>query len=256
MIKVEEVKKNLDEYWKWLKERTSVREASDWVEITTPFMDRHNDFMQIYIRREGDQFIMTDGGAIIQDLRMSGCDLDTDKRKDFLKIATNGFGVTIEGNERLTVKSTETTFPSQKHRLIQAMLAVDDLFYTSSAVVKSLFFEDVMQWLEKNEIRFSPRIGLPGKSGFTHTFDFVIPKSSKAPERIVQAISTPDKQRIKLFTFSWLDTRETRSKESQAIAILNDERTVPQVSRDALRQYGIDQVLWSQKEKAKQKLAA
>jgi hypothetical protein len=245
MVEVEEVKKHLDDYWKWLKDRTSLRKATEWVEITTPFLDRHNDFMQIYVRKEDEQWTMTDGGSIIQDLRMSGCDLDTDKRKRFLEMALNGFGVSITDNDMLIIRSTATTFPGQKHRLIQAMLAVDDLFYTSSSVVRSLFYEDVMQWLDKHEIRYSPRVSLAGKSGFTHTFDFIIPRSLKAPERVVQAISTPDKQRIELLAFSWLDTRETRSSESKAIAVLNDKNGIPGSSMEALKQYNIEPAPWA-----------
>ncbi|WP_418888699.1 DUF1829 domain-containing protein, partial [Methanothrix soehngenii] len=32
-----------------------------------------------------------------------------------------------------------------------------------------------------------------GKSGYDHLFDFVIPKSKKRPERILQAINRPSR---------------------------------------------------------------
>ena len=33
----------------WLKDKTTLREVDgEWVEITTPYLDRHNDALQIY----------------------------------------------------------------------------------------------------------------------------------------------------------------------------------------------------------------
>ena len=46
---IEEVQKLTDQYYAWLRENTYVRELEDWVEITTPFLDRHNDCMQRYM---------------------------------------------------------------------------------------------------------------------------------------------------------------------------------------------------------------
>ena len=48
---IEEIKQLLDEYARWLRDQSVLREVGDWVEITTPYMDRHNDHLQIYARR-------------------------------------------------------------------------------------------------------------------------------------------------------------------------------------------------------------
>ena len=49
---IEEIERLLGQYVAWLKDRTSLRQLNDWVEITTPYLDRHNDYLQIYARRE------------------------------------------------------------------------------------------------------------------------------------------------------------------------------------------------------------
>jgi hypothetical protein len=72
----------------------------------------------------------------------------------------------------------------RKHNLLQAMLAVNDLFFLSIQMVASLFYEDVVSWLDTNEIRYTPNVKFTGKSGYDHLFDFVIPKSRRQPERI------------------------------------------------------------------------
>ena len=54
---ISDVQKLLDQYWAWLKDKTKLREIDgNWVEITTPHIDRHNDYLQIYARRQNGTF--------------------------------------------------------------------------------------------------------------------------------------------------------------------------------------------------------
>jgi len=175
-----EIEKLLKNYRDWLRDKTTLREVNDsWVEITTPYLDRHNDALQIYARSENGSFVLTDDSYIIHDLEASGCKLDTDKRRDLLQMTLNGFGVKLN-NEAIEVHATPENFPLRKHNLIQAMLAVNDLFYLAKPVVESLFYEDVVTWLEANDIRFTPSVKFTGISGYDQHFDFAIPKSKKA----------------------------------------------------------------------------
>src|SRR5712691_2497701 len=74
------------------------------------------------VRRDNGGFVLTDGGETIQDLRASGCDLETTKRRDLLTAVLNGFGVRREG-EALVAKATPQDFSLRKHNLVQAILA-------------------------------------------------------------------------------------------------------------------------------------
>ena len=40
---IAEIQRLTDEYHVWLREKTILRSVDDWVEITTPYLDRHND---------------------------------------------------------------------------------------------------------------------------------------------------------------------------------------------------------------------
>jgi hypothetical protein len=114
----------------------------------------------------------------------------------------NGFGVKMN-KDALEVHASPETFPLRKHSLIQAMLAVNDLFYLAKPVVESLFFEDVVEWLDVNEIRYTPKVKFTGISGYDYVFDFVIPKSRHQPERVVQAINKPTPQAAKALILEW-----------------------------------------------------
>jgi hypothetical protein len=204
--------------------------------------------MQIYVGRENGGFLLTDDGSILQDLELSGCRLDTPKRKELLALTLNGFGVQLR-EQKLQVLATTDDFPLRKHNLMQAMLAVNDLFYLCEPTVMSLFYEDVVAWLDANDVRFTPNAKFTGLSGYDHRFEFVIPKSRAYPERILQTINRPNKETAQSVAFAWLDTKEVRPEGSKAYAFLNDaERAVAAAVEQALRRYEVTPVPWSERD--------
>lgn len=245
---IEDIQRLLDRYVEWLRDRTTLRQVEDWVEITTPYLDRHNDYLQIYARPEAQGFLLTDDGYIIQDLEHSGCKLDTPKRRDLLKITLAGYGAQLREGA-LEVSASAENFALRKHNLVQAMLAVNDLFYLAEPTVASLFHEDVIAWLDRRGIRYTPDVQFTGRTGYTHRFHFVIPKSRAQPERIVEDINRPDRNRAQAVAFKWMDTRDVRPAESRAYVLLNDasDGALGAVST-ALSSYGMLPVLWSKRE--------
>ncbi len=253
---IEEVRNLLNEYTAWLGASNDLRQVGDWIQITTPYLDRHNDSLQIYARREKDYFLLADDNYTIDDLEISGCVLSSPKRQDLLNMTLNGFGVK-RSSDGLFVKATIKDFPLKKHNLVQAMLAVNDLFFLAEPAVKSLFYEDVVAWLDSKEVRFTPQVKFTGVSGYDHMFDFVIPKSKSAPERLLRAINRPRRDSAEAFLHAWTDTQHTRPPDAKAYAILNDMgQEVSGGVSDAFFAYDIKPVLWSERENIVNDLAA
>lgn len=253
---IEDMQTLLDRYWVWLRDRTCLRETGDWIEITTPYLDRHNDCLQIYAKRVGEGFELTDDGYILDDLEQSGCKIDSPKRKELFWTTLRGFGVQHDGG-MLKVKASEENFALQKHNLVQAMLAVNDLFCLASPVVVNLFYEDVIAWFDLSEIRYTPNVKFTGKSGFDYRFDFVIPKSRAQPERVLRVFNRPDRDAARDMVFSRIDTWEVRSPETRFYAILNDtKQPVSGKVLDAIRINGVRPCLWSARDAVREELAA
>lgn len=253
---IQDIERLLDDYVTWLKEKTLLRQVEQWVEITTPYIDRHNDYIQIYARKSDSGYNLTDGGYIIDDLELTGCTLNSPKRRELLKTTLNGFGVKFMDG-KLEVQASNENFALRKHNLVQAMLAVNDMFYLAESSVASLFCEDVEAWLNDNEVRYTPKVKFSGKSGYDHLFDFVIPKSRSQPERIVQAINRPDRNTAQKVAFAWIDTKEVRPSDSKAYTFLNDtEREVSTAVTEALTSYNVQSVPWSERESVLEELAA
>ena len=253
---IEEIQQLTEQYLDWLRDEITFRQHGQTVEVTAPFLDRHNDYIQFFATRDKNGLLLTDDGYTITDLEMCGCPLDTPRRKALLKSTVNGFGVKLVDNE-LQVNANATDYGRKKHRLLQAMLAVNDLFYLATSTVRSLYHEDVVAWLDDSDIRYTPRVKLSGKTGYDHHYDFVIPKSTSHPERVLLSINNPDRASAERTVFAWEDTRDARRGDSRAYAILNDSRASLSSSiLGAFRSYDVVPVPWSERESVREELAA
>ena len=75
-----------EKYIKWLEQEISVNKIGEYLEITSPFLDRYNDFLQIYAKLENDnEIFLTDDAYTINNLKMSGIDINSLKRKQILE---------------------------------------------------------------------------------------------------------------------------------------------------------------------------
>jgi len=246
----------VDAYIEWIKQKINVKDIDGVCEITTPFLDRHNDHLQIYVKKSGNTLIITDDGYVIRDLELSGFNIGTEKRRRLLHSTLNGFGVRLQDDE-IVVEARTENFPQKKHNIIQAMLAVNDLFVMAEPMVAHFFRDDVEKYLSSHQIRFTPLVKFTGKSGFDQSFDFVIPASQERPERIIRTINQPTRQNISILIFVWADTKDVRPVKSTAYGILNDsEKEVKPEILSALQQYGMKPLLWSRRDEYVEELAA
>ena len=253
---IDEIQSLLNDYQAWLLDNTSLRNVEDSVEITTPYMDRHNDHMQIYAKKTAGGYLLTDDGYILDDLEQSGVPVEKGQRLALLGLTLGGFGVRRVDNE-LQVRATSQDFAQRKHNLLQAMLAVNDLFYLAQPIVENLFFEEVILWLNDADVRYVSNAKYTGTSGYEHLFQFSIPPSVAQPERLVRTVNKPTKEQAQITAFSWVDIREVRPVGSQAYAILNDlDRNVPGNVMEAMLSYEVKPILWSKRDEIREELAA
>lgn len=235
----------VNSYANWIKQNLYVKEINNFIEITTPFLDRHNDHIQLYIDTRQGEHILTDDGYTISDLASGGMEINTEKRKQIINSILNGFGVHQKGEE-LYVKVSERDFAQKNHNLIQAILSIDDMFVMASPHVENLFKEDVEKFFKENEVHYSRNIHFAGKSGLHHQFDFLISGFKEKPERIIKAINNPDKNQIEILMFTWQDTISNRKGNSQLYTIMNDtKKSVKPDFLSALEEYNINPIVWS-----------
>lgn len=248
----------VNSYLKWLKDEMYQEEVSPGLyEITTPFLDRHNDYTQIYAQIcEDGKIRFSDMGITILDLEMSGVDFSTKKRKSIFNLTLNRLGVSESPEKALFIDASSVDeVPKAKHQLLQAILTVNDMFFLNRAHVSSLFFDDIISFFQKNDIYYSKNPSFVGKSKLMNTFDFSLQKNSHNPERLIKALNNPTIGASKNIIFSWEDTKEMRDPGTCFIVLVNDEEGLKPDIGEAFMSYGITLVPWSQREVNLEKFA-
>lgn len=249
---ISEVSLLVTDYFKWLKDNTILKQVkNNVVEITTPFLDRHNDHIQLYVQKKSSGYVLTDLGYVLTDLKLSGLELKSHARQKILEEILNGFGILIGESNELFVEAKKSNFPQKKHDLIQAILAVNDLFVLSTSKTFSFFIEDVERFFEKIEVRYTKNVKIEGKSKFSHKFEFIIPKSKSFKERLLRTVNRPSRQNIESLLFTFSDVLAVR--DALGVVILNDENEVNEEVLTALKEYDLYAIKWSERNREENK---
>jgi len=240
--------KFVDEYLRWLKNSITEKELENCIEITTPFLDRHNDWIQIYIEEKNDNIYLTDDGYTIEDLITCGCDITTPTRKKLLQRIVNGYGIKISDDNELYTNTTPSFFPQKKHALIQCMMAINDLYMTSRSNTISIFADEIKDFFNEKNVIYSQDVSFVGQTGFNHKFDFLVPKIKDKKETIIKSINSPTKDKVLLTLFQWEDTQKTRADDSQLIIFLNDNKKIPGNIIESCNSYKTIPIPWGKRD--------
>ncbi len=109
-------------YIDWLKDESLITKFEDTIELTLPFLDAHNDYIQIYINQVDDNIILSDDGNTLNELRMSGREfynkyIDNILHKTGIKLISDSF----------CVEANKNNFPQKMQALIQAILSINNI---------------------------------------------------------------------------------------------------------------------------------
>jgi len=242
----------IDDYVTWLRQKIQVDKLGGEFRIGTPFLNHLNDAIDLYILPKGSDFNkngsywLTDLGETITELEQSGSDFSSHKRSHILTQILAGFGVELSPNMEIRVEFNHKNFPQKKHNILQAILAVDDMFMLANERVKSLFLDDVLGFLKSNNISYVPNVKLSGKSQIDHRVDAIIPGSSKHNERLIKVTNNLSSGMLKSVLFTFDDIRKVREPFS-AYIIFNDKINRPSVKNlKGLENYEVTPIAWSQ----------
>lgn len=242
------IQQMINSYAEWIKSEISVAKFGEYYELTTPYLDRFNDYLQIYVKQDEDGTItMSDDGYIIGNLISSGVNFsNSPKRKAMLQKIARKYSVYFE-NEEIMIRANKETFPMKKHLLIQAMIDTDDMFVLGHDNVKDFFAEDVATYFDTNNIMYSRDLSLVGKTGTAHTYDFFIQRTKNRNEIFCKTINNINESSRNLTIFNWIDAKGFRQTESDLWVIINDENRLKNDDTAAFEQYGILAMPYSQR---------
>ena len=239
------IQEYINSYAEWLKSEISFTKVGEYYEINTPFLDNDNDYLQFYVKQDGDELYFTDDGFTINSLEMTGFSF-TSNRKKQLTLILNQYGVQLQ-NKELILKAPASQFAQKKHAFTQCLMRVSDMYMTSRTKVGSYFLDDIQAFFKENDIFCMENVQFTGKSGFYHNYDFAIQRSKYKPERLCLAINNPSKTTMSNALFAWEDTKPSRRAGSKLIVFLNDANGIGRGIEDGFQSYDVNPIRWSKR---------
>lgn len=221
-----------------------------------PFLDSSNDFTEIYIIKNDNEYIITDNGETLANLSFNGVEIKGDNRKDIFNKILQSYGIKND-NGNLYIVSNSTDLFLKKHMLIQCIIKINDMYVLSRANVQNIFLEDVKVFLYDNDIVYVQDHKILGRSGLYINYDFALGKRKEKPFTLIKTINKLDKEHIQSNIFTWIDTYDSLEKQAQFLVIYNDlEKAAKKEHIEALNKYDIKSFAWSKKLELKNYLIA
>lgn len=230
----------LYEYVNWIKDNTDIRHINDQsVIITTPFLDSYNDHVEIIVYKKNSWYVMTDDGWTIANLNMKWVDVKSWKRGIIFSQILNSFWVTLDEHDCLSVECNSSNLWQKKHKLLQAIIAVWDMYVLSRENVFSIFSEEVELFFKSKWLFPSKNIKISWKSWFDHNINFIFNATSNRKELLLQVINSPQKDKIQQVLFSYNDISWIRDEADRFVIINDNDKPISNEYLKAFEQYWI-----------------
>ncbi|MEB6242399.1 DUF1828 domain-containing protein [Staphylococcus gallinarum] len=220
-----------NQYLKWYRENLTFKDISNnLIRIDSPFKDSGMDDIVLYAsyNPNNHKIKLTDDGYTVFNLEMHGINIkNSKKRKSIFSESLSSYGVQFDDNtEEIYVETIFNNFSKNKHRLLQCLIFINDMYILAKPTVEKIFTEDVATKLDQHEIVYSKDLPLVSPSGMVHKFDFVIPAPKNKKEKFIKAIAAPNNNLVIKATVTDVNAAKNinRSRDNQFICILNDTK--------------------------------
>lgn len=236
-------------YSNWLKKNTfQEKVGTDIWKITTPFLDRHNDFIQIYIKKIGkDRYCLTDDSYVVSDLKASGFEFTTPKRIDLFNSIVRGYGVKYdEEKQELSAEVDLDEIGQRKNDFLQCLFEVSDMF--DLVIDMSPFSQIVKKYFDENEVRYSENQRVRGEH-YEVRFDFgvVVIKDHLRIQNYITTVNNAG-YRAKIESILWSFTEIRRVENYQGLLLFNDEvAELPNRYNKPLEELKVEPISWSER---------
>lgn len=233
------------DYLNWLKQEMQYNQVGNYVEITAPFLDSMNDYIQIYFMEKSGIIYFSDDAYTINNLEARGISFNAAKKAQMKKILQM-YGASLKDRE-IVKEAASADFAKSKHLFLQAVLRINDLYMNVRSKSRNIFTDDIKEYFRTEDIYCTEDVQFTGKSGFLHSYDFLLQRTKNMPTRLCAAMNTPRKQSMENILFSWTDTLQAREDGSELIVFINDEDKVQPGIEEAFSSYNVKTIKWTER---------
>jgi hypothetical protein len=200
-------------------------EGQDRYLVLTPFRHEDGDHFEIILKRQGNDWILTDEASTLMHLsyEINEKDIDSGNRAELIGGSLAGFSVENRGGEFLLPVSNGK-FGDALFSFIQALSKVSDITYLSREIVRSTFLEDFKAFLRArvpaNRLQFDwyderndPKHNYPVDARINHM------------KRPLFVYALPNDDSVKDATISLLNFERWKMPH-RSMAVFEDQETV------------------------------
>lgn len=255
----------LESYLSSIRSRYDVRAEEDGCFLATPFYLPDNTRLGVHlIGRPDGTFEVTDYGETFEGLFTRGVTVAPDDKR--LATIRQRFGVEIDGGEISKKSGGETllgiTLDDAINAVIHAMLDMSYLVYTRRSRAVPNFEAEFEHLLIGRGRRYDKRVEVVGQTD-TYTFDYRL--VGRRVPKLVEALSATSRQasveQAQRTSFKVFDTKRVTGNDFEFVCLVDDrtadqQDAVTERTLRTLREYVDSVVLWSERQRVEELLAA
>lgn len=242
----------IDSYLDWYKSKVTFKQLENASEIITPYVNHINDRISIYIEIFPNKSIkISDDGVTLNELSMMSLNLETKTRKRIMEDTLRNFNVKSENEILFVVAKNIQDFPQMKHNLLQCILRLYDLLFTDRPNIRSLYKEEVLNFLFENEFGGSISPRFQGDSGIIYNIDYSLGATKSRPNTLMKFQNQPDFSSITEQKFIADDLKEEPSLRVNGFkyVMITGEKNTSERVNQAANFAGIEMIHFAEKEK-------
>lgn len=249
------MEKLISRYFDYLKDITQVRfiEKTGYYAISYPLPDRYDDFTTIYLKNDGNNILITDGGNSIMELYMLGIKvMENDHRKKLLEqsLRKRNLMLNTETYEIFT-KTDFENFNDVFNYFLRGISNIQDFYLTKKEISKRIFADEFKDYLDsflKDNIISEKEVSLASKNNKKLTFNYKLTSQDSNKSKLIRLQSSSDDVYKNIYIWNELDDSEKQN--SSFIVVINNDKITTQKYKDIQDMYddkNIISVDWADK---------
>ena len=253
------------DYFEWVKNNHHFYDLTDnKIEVQTPFLDNFGDSISLIIIKEGSNFVISDQGYTVWNLKANGVDVTKTStlRNQLMNSIINFDSANLNEKNEIITTSNERNLSQSIHEMTQVLLRISDLSFTHSSRIKSIFYQEVFDYFSVNSniYNYYPSFYVTGKSQLKHKIDFLF-FNSQRERKLVKVQNSLNKNSVDSVLISWIDTSAYRTEnygENTTLDVIVNGENYSNIKDEfvqALAEYNIDIVNFDDKEELQRKFA-
>jgi hypothetical protein len=195
--------KLIETYLSDVKKDLSIEHAEKGCILYTPHLDPSNDTIRVFIEEINDKIRISDISHVDEYLYLHGIDIKPKSTVEWnFNRTLNRLNIKSDGSE-LFVDVDKEDLADGINRIVNAIISLDNLTYTSKARMNVDFQVEVADWLTENHIIYKPRVNFVERLAAPPVIvDFVIPRVGKKPI-FLGAFHSESKQYADTLAYKW-----------------------------------------------------